>query len=411
MNIIKNIVFIALLLTIIQQFPYVRENYYSQIRILLYLFFGIFSFIGIFISKPKLTLFIKVFFVCTLLWYLLMFIFYITGLNFKNPYNTGNDILEPVIPLGLLVLAYKFNFSDNEIKKFSIIYIIFVTIMGIANIVYYGIGLEIPKIYIENFPKNQIGPILSISSIICFYLFLNNIIKRNSLAISYIYIIFNIINLICLALIRNRSGLLATFIIITFLILFYYKYIKKNTKVYLNIIAIFVILVFLDINTSIFNSSISFLYNSFTANYNISDMDNLSAGRVKIYEIAIIFLKNNFFLGELNSSEYVPGIAHNYLLNKVVKYGLIGSIPLIFLYLYIVIFIFKTLLKQIKLGRNINLSLLLIWQAIIISFFEYSYPYGPGVSQALSWFLLGQYLSRTFYEKMESRNEGICFIS
>jgi len=140
-------------------------------------------------------------------------------------------------------------------------------------------------------------------------------------------------------------------------------------------------------------------------------MDNLSAGRVKIYEIAIIFLKNNFFLGELNSSEYVPGIAHNYLLNKVVKYGLIGSIPLIFLYLYIVIFIFKTLLKQIKLGRNINLSLLLIWQAIIISFFEYSYPYGPGVSQALSWFLLGQYLSRTFYEKMESRNEGICFIS
>jgi len=411
MNIIKNIVFIALLLTIIQQFPYVRENYYSQIRILLYLFFGIFSFIGIFISKPKLTLFIKVFFVCTLLWYLLMVIFYITGLNFKNPYNTGNDILEPVIPLGLLVLAYKFNFSDNEIKKFSIIYIIFVTIMGIANIVYYGIGLEIPKIYIENFPKNQIGPILSISSIICFYLFLNNIIKRNSLAISYIYIIFNIINLICLALIRNRSGLLATFIIITFLILFYYKYIKKNTKVYLNIIAIFVILVFLDINTSIFNSSISFLYNSFTANYNISDMDNLSAGRVKIYEIAIIFLKNNFFLGELNSSEYVPGIAHNYLLNKVVKYGLIGSIPLIFLYLYIVIFIFKTLLKQIKLGRNINLSLLLIWQAIIISFFEYSYPYGPGVSQALSWFLLGQYLSRTFYEKMESRNEGICFIS
>jgi hypothetical protein len=411
MNIIKNIVFIALLLTIIQQFPYVRENYYSQIRILLYLFFGIFSFIGIFISKPKLTLFIKVFFVCTLLWYLLMVIFYITGLNFKNPYNTSNDILEPVIPLGLLVLAYKFNFSDNEIKKFSIIYIIFVTIMGIANIVYYGIGLEIPKIYIENFPKNQIGPILSISSIICFYLFLNNIIKRNNLAISYIYIIFNIINLICLALIRNRSGLLATFIIITFLILFYYKYIKKNTKVYLNIIAIFVILVFLDITTSIFNSSISFLYNSFTANYNISDMDNLSAGRVKIYEIAIIFLKNNFFLGELNSSEYVPGIAHNYLLNKVVKYGLIGSIPLIFLYLYIVIFIFKTLLKQIKLGRNINLSLLLIWQAIIISFFEYSYPYGPGVSQALSWFLLGQYLSRTFYEKMESRNEGICFIS
>jgi hypothetical protein len=411
MNIIKNIVFIALLLTIIQQFPYVRENYYSQIRILLYLFFGIFSFIGIFISKPKLTLFIKVFFVCTLLWYLLMVIFYITGLNFKNPYNTSNDILEPVIPLGLLVLAYKFNFSDNEIKKFSIIYIIFVTIMGIANIVYYGIGLEIPKIYIENFPKNQIGPILSISSIICFYLFLNNIIKRKSFAISYIYIIFKIINLICLALIRNRSGLLATFIIITFLILFYYKYIKKNTKVYLNIIAIFVILVFLDITTSIFNSSISFLYNSFTANYNISDMDNLSAGRVKIYEIAIIFLKNNFFLGELNSSEYVPGIAHNYLLNKVVKYGLIGSIPLIFLYLYIVIFIFKTLLKQIKLGRNINLSLLLIWQAIIISFFEYSYPYGPGVSQALSWFLLGQYLSRTFYEKMESRNEGICFIS
>ena len=281
--------------------------------------------------------------------------------------------------------------------------------MGITNILYYGIGLEIPKLYVENIPKNQIGPILSISSIICFYLFLNKLIIKKHLGTFYIYIIIFIIDIICLALIRNRSGLLATFIIILFLSAFYYSY-NKRTKQFITS-ALLVIFIILLVKPYIPKSIFSFFYNSFTANYDISNLDNLSAGRIKIYENAINFLSNNIFLGELNSSEYVPGIAHNYLLNKAVKYGLMGSFPLIFLYLYIVIFIFNTLLKQIKFGRIIELSILLIWQAIIISFFEYSYPYSPGGSQAISWFLLGQYLSRTFCQEKESSNERVCFIS
>jgi len=408
MKIIKKIILFALLLTVIQQFPYIKENYYSQIRIFLYITLGILACIGFFISNQKLARLIWVFFICTMLWFLLMLIFYISGLNLRNPYNSSIDILEPMIPLGMLILSNKFNFDDNEINRFINIYIILVTMMGITNIYFYGIGLEIPKIYIREISKNQVGPILSISSIICYFLFLlSSQIKKRY--IKHFYIIFFVIDIICLALIRNRSGLLATFIII---FIFSFLYFRQNKRVkYYITSTLLIVLITLLINPSILKNIFSFFYDSFTANYDILNIDNLSAGRISIYELSIIFLKDNILLGELNSSEYMPGIAHNYLLNKIVKYGLIGSFPLILLYFYLIIFIIKEIMKHIKNNKFIDLSILLILQGIIISFFEYTYPYGPGVSQALSWFLLGYYLFRNYRETKINRHERVWLTS
>jgi len=344
-----------------------------------------------------------------MLWSLLILIFYILGWEIKNPYNNRIEILEPIVPLGLLFLAYRFNFYDDEVNKFINIYIILATIMGIANIFIYGIGLEIPKYYVENISKNQIGPILSISSITCFYLLLNGLMKKNYLKFIILYMIIFSIDIICLALIRNRSGLLATFIIILFLSIFYYRH-NKISKCFITI-ALIIIFIILIVNSNILKTLLSFFYNSFTANYDVSDIDNLSAGRIRIYQVSINFIRKNIWFGELKSYEYVPGIPHNYLLNKLVKYGLIGSSPLIFFYLYLFIFLLKEIFNKIKSSEIIDLSILLIMQGIIISFFEYAYPYGPGVSQALSWLLLGHYLSRNYREKEDNFNKRIYSIS
>jgi len=65
----------------------------------------------------------------------------------------------------------------------------------------------------------------------------------------------------------------------------------------------------------------------------------------------------------------------------------------------------------IKNNEIIDLSILLVSQGIIISFFKYTYPYDPGVFQALSWFLLGHYLSRNYREKEDNFNKRIYSIS
>jgi len=405
MKIFKKTILFALLLTIVQQFPYIKENYYYQIRIFLYVILGILACIGILTARLKLIRFIGLFFICIMLWSLLMLIFYILGCEIRNPYNNSIEIFEPIVPLGLLFLGYKYNFNNNELNRFINNYIILATIMGIANIFIYGIGLEIPKYYVENISKNQIGPILSISSIACIYLLLNGLMKKNYLKFIVLYMIIFSIDIICLALIRNRSGLLATFIIILFLSIFYYRH-NKRSKYFITI-ALIIIVVILIVIPNISKNLLSFFYNSFTANYDISDIDNLSAGRISIYELSINFIRKNIWLGELKSYEYVPGIPHNYLLNKLVKYGLIGSSPLIFFYFYLFIFLLKEIFNKIKSNEIIDLSILLLSQGIIISFFEYTYPYGPGISQALSWLLLGHYLSRNYREKKDNFNKWI----
>jgi len=41
-----------------------------------------------------------------------------------------------------------------------------------------------------------------------------------------------------------------------------------------------------------------------------------------------------------------------------------------------------------------GIALWLLMLGLIISMFEYTYPYGPGVSQIMVWFMLGTILSK-----------------
>ena len=107
------------------------------------------------------------------------------------------------------------------------------------------------------------------------------------------------------------------------------------------------------------------------------------------------FIKQYPVLGELETGKSISVTPHNYILNKWLNYGIIGSLPIVLFYLYLWFFTIKGIFISKKtLGFKLPVWVLLF--SLIVSMFEYTYPYGPGASQIMVWFLLGQYYRFNF---------------
>lgn len=158
-----------------------------------------------------------------------------------------------------------------------------------------------------------------------------------------------------LLVIRNRSGILGFLILSTLMIIN-----KTTEKIYLRnliIVTTLFLLIFVIIISGLFVSSLEPLAKAFISNYDISDLDSLSAGRISVYREALLFLLDYPIFGKLSTNQAISGVPHNYVLNKWVEYGLIGSMPFVMLYMYIWSFAIRKLFNQ-KKSKAITLILL-----------------------------------------------------
>jgi len=380
-NNFKKVVFYILIgLTIFQQLPVIKDLYYGQIRYILYVGFGIFSIISLInIHKFEKFFFTKFFTVIVLYSFLLNIIIRIFDVN----YDIGFEFM---VPFGILICSFNTSLKREQLDKLLIWYIILSIILGVSSIFYYGEGFTITRNYFLR-SKNQIGPLLGISTVITYIW----IVNKKQFSIKYNYLLIKLIMFILLIssiiIIRNRSSLLGIFIVGLLAFSKEYKF-KKNLK---NIIIIqfIILLVILLSLLGVYNKLFEIIYKSIFLNYDINDINSVSASRVAGYKLALKFTIDYPILGELGAGKYLNVIPHNYILNKWVKYGIIGSLPLIMFYLYLWIFT----VKEIYMKKNeYTLPLWILLFSLIVSLLEYTYPYGPGVSQLMVWFLLGQYL-------------------
>lgn len=379
--------FILIILTIIQQMPVVKDVYYDQIRFLLYLGFGIFSFFSTLnfseLLKHKI---IRYFLLCIVYFILLLIVAIISKTQFRIV-----DIFELLVPFGILLCSLNTSFNERHLENILTMYTFLAAILGITSIFYYGEGFVITKTYFLK-EKNQIGPLLGISAVIAAYRIFNNTqtpkVKSKKYVLVNLIIFFSLISSIIV--IRNRSGLLAIAIIVILIILREFK-IELNLK---NIIIInFSLLVFVVlIATGSLKSLFQSIRDAFISNYDVTDLNSISAGRVVIYKSAIFYILTYPVLGEFGTTNKFYAVPHNYILNKWVRYGIVGSLPLVMFYCFLWYFVFVGLKKNYKALRLNRLALWVLLFSLIVSLFEYAYPFGPGVSQIMLWFLLGQYL-------------------
>ncbi len=379
------LLFILISLTLLQQMPIIKDLFYNQIRLVLYVMFGVFSAI----SLLKINRYIKFRFVkyliFTIVYSLLLIV--IQRLLGKNLQET----LDLIIPFGILICSLNTSFNNRELGKILVWYVLLSAILGISSIFYYGQGFTITRTYFLG-SKNQIGPILGISAVITgiwtvsksqFYL------KYNSYVVRFVLFTLLILSIIT---IRNRSSLLSIFIVGLLALFREYKF-KRNIKNALLFQFIILLLIALII-FGVFNGVYDFIFKSIFYNYDVTDLNSISAGRTDVYKMALKFSFTHPVLGELGKGRFINSTPHNYVLNKWVKYGIVGSLPLIIFYVYLWLFTLKKL-KRKNSTNNFTLPLWILLFSLIVSLFEYTYPYGPGVSQLIVWFLLGQYFKRT----------------
>jgi hypothetical protein len=69
-----------------------------------------------------------------------------------------------------------------------------------------------------------------------------------------------------------------------------------------------------------------------------TDLDSVSSGRWNVYVRSLTFVSRNPLFGELFSEDGIPETAHNYVLKQMGQICLIGSMPQVFMYLYLCVF-------------------------------------------------------------------------
>ncbi len=81
---------------------------------------------------------------------------------------------------------------------------------------------------------------------------------------------------------------------------------------------------------------IEYINTSLFTNYDLSDLNSLSAGRISGYTNALNFIGENFLFGNINAMHtYNLSIKpHNFILYKLVQLGAIFAMPFIFLLLF-----------------------------------------------------------------------------
>ena len=293
-------------------------------------------------------------------------------------------------PIGNLIMVFMFmlisfmNLSVRQYKWILNLFIVGALFSGISIIFTYGNGFVINDLYMP-VPKNQIAPVLAAGFFVAFFCG-NNTQKVKE---KYIYWTMAFLLFVCICVFRARANMVAVVLGLIVYFIFYKR--KIGLLLFAGICAAFII---------IFTPLGGFVYDAFFANYDASDLNSLSAGRTDTYQASLRFIGDHWLLGALYVEQdfYHQGIVHNYLLYTLENYGVFGGGLLIFFYLYLLLEIGKRNIQN-KSNELYVVGCFVFIVPLIVSFFEYTYPYAPGSAVFMSYFCLGQYYRNLLWKK------------
>lgn len=264
-------------------------------------------------------------------------------------------------------------------KDISIIFLSYaISAFVVAIIVYfdyfYGKVTLDSRIYAYD-SKNSLSQIL-LSAIILIIFYIPS--KKALIPIKLLACLFL---LFLIVLMRSRATILGIFVIAVALL-----FSKKTTLRFriLLISALLVLFFFYIINPSLFNPIIN---NVLLAGRSISDLNDLSSGRINIIKEGLILFNSNIF----------SGIGSYYLdcfpISALLQFGIFGGSILILISLSPIVSSIHLCFK--KVNKTISycfLGFLLISISYTLNgLFEGLTPFGPGVKCYLLWFMLGFY--------------------
>lgn len=351
-------------------FIYLSPTLYSALRLALYAIMLLL--IAINVSLVKITnnrmLSSLSILVATIL--ILFLSFYAIGLNF-----TGSDISQTIVPFCCVIIGYCGNFSKGSINQVTIFYVLLSVIIASLSASTYSSIRSVGDYSFLLEGKNQIGAIVAIASSLALYI----LPQQNSKYVKIALASSIVIGVITSYIIGCRSAFLA------FLLSAIILQVKRNYNNILKYVVLSGILLFFIY--ILWGDQITSLLNDFfVGDKDVNDMDDVSSGRMDRNRLAIDYILNNFFIGELLYPSNIP-LIHNYLLLKWVRYG-ICALPFLIYYLTFISHAFI----QLKNSRFLSIEYIgffIIIIPYIVSMLEPGAPFGPGSIYFFTYILYG----------------------
>lgn len=298
-------------------------------------------------------------------------IFYAGGLN----YNL-QDLISLVAVVVALYVGCANNFSEKQIKGLIVVFCVFSIVLGYLSIDTYVGGFSV---YVDDYlveGKNQIGQLVALCVILsfCLFFFAKRNIYKALLCITFVLSFF------FLLVIKCKTAIIASFAVMCFI---FFKLSHRNTKQKVVLIGIPIVLM---IGLFFYDNILSNVLDIVGLSGK-SSMEEISTGRASRNDMAIEYTFNNPILGELKHYSHIP-LIHNWILLRIVRLGLIFSLPFVLFYLYILFYSGKRILKN-KEWEIKNLGFLLIIVPYISSIVEPSAPFSPNTIYILHYLFLG----------------------
>lgn len=276
-----------------------------------------------------------------------------------------------LIAFASVIVGWTLDPSEKQIQRIVLVFGITVVFTGLMQVFTNIGGFVINNQYLTD-NKNSLGAMLASASVSFLYVADNPSWK----AMRAISLVLAILSLIIIITIRARSALLATFLVGVLFVALRYRH-KGFSAI------VFFFLLLLSILFIIPSGINDYLYASIFAGY---QGDDVSSGRIGTYRVAIDFIMQNPFWGDVENRTQIPWI-HNYPLLNVYQFGLLFSWPILLVYIYLLIHAIRFAFKQNNSFLQFGYTVFLI--PFIISLFEPTFPFGPGTVTVYNFILLG----------------------
>lgn len=298
-----------------------------------------------------------------------------------------DDVRQVVIVFLCMIVGYTISMDEQQLSRMSLFYIIGSVLLGLYAIVFYtgSFSFEGDRTLITG--KNQIGGMVAVGGAIATYFYLTSENRKG------LYLALALLAFFVSAILRDRSAFVA---FLFFAIVLSFKQFPFY-KVFLVLIAMLLFYLF-------FKSTIdNFFINSLIGRGDI-DIEDLSTGRSARNAMGIQYLSSHFWVGELEESAHIPWI-HNYLLLRLVRYG-VWSMFFILIYLLFVVKIFKEYFRYKELQFD-KMGFFIPIIPFFISLLEPSFPFGPGTVQVFVYVLFGHALQQDHYQLQEDQEDQL----
>ena len=375
-NIKRNLLYLVIILVAISYYPplYSVEAIYSAMRLGLYaivIFLVALTFSFKSLLKNGL---LKAGGIVILLILLEFLIFYAFGLRFEF-----SDVWQLIIVLLCISIGFNLeNIGENRVNQLLQLYAAIGVCVGLISFNFYKDAISELNVYaVEG--KNQLGLIISSAAAVALYLG----ISLPKLSKQWIFRLFFLFGMVILLLMGARSAFAA---LLAFASVLLYKALTRKQRIWCGVILIIILA-----------CSFDFLFTMLIGNHDVTDLNSISTGRLERNMLGIAYINEYFWEGELYHASNIPWI-HNYLILRLVRYG-VWSFLFLFFYFYLFVGMVRNIIKtrrQVKL-ENIGFFLLIV--PYFISLLEPSAPFGPGSNVFMLYIILGitmraQYMSR-----------------